>query len=181
MTKNNNSKSLFCFLLLIMVSISGHSQSLSVYSIKVDSIANNKEINFSSFHGKKILIVIATIYDIKYFQWTELKKLQEQYNNKLVVVVWPSIVSNKKMVADFFQRNNFPFVVASNQGTGINSNIQLYEWLGKKSLNGLQDTNLKAGFQKYLVNEDGKLIAVFEPNVKPISKIIGDAIEVPVN
>ena len=164
-----------------MVSISGHSQILSVYSIKVDSIANNKEINFSSFHGKKILIVNATIFDIKYFQWTDLKQLQQQYNNKLVVVVWPSIVYNKKMVADFFQRNNFPFVVASNRGTGINSNIQLYDWLEKKSLNGLQDTYVRIGFQKYLINEDGKLIAVFEPDVRPISKIIGDAIEVLVN
>lgn len=181
MIKSNNNKSLFCFLLLILISISGHTQSLPVYSIKVDSIANNKEMNFSSFQGKKILIVNATMFDIKYFEWTELKKLQQQYNNKLVVAVWPSIVYNNKMVVDIFQRNNFPFVVASNQGTGINSNIQLYDWLEKKSLNGLQDTYVRIGFQKYLLNENRKLIAVFEPKVRPISKIIMDGIEVSVN
>lgn len=46
----------------------------------------------------------------------------------------------------------------------------IYEWLTKKELNGVADTKIEWNFQKFLIDEDGKLIGSLAPNV--ISEIL---------
>ena len=48
----------------------------------------------------------------------------------------------------------------------------LYEWLTKKSENGSLDSKVKWNFQKYLVDEDGNLVAMFNSGTKPMSSEI---------
>lgn len=43
----------------------------------------------------------------------------------------------------------------------------LYQWLTQKQLNGFDDSNVKWNFQKYLINEDGKIEKIIKPLVKP--------------
>jgi len=52
----------------------------------------------------------------------------------------------------------------------------LYQFLTQKSLNGLQDSEVKWNFQKYLINEEGKLTQVFSPVTEPLSDEILKAI-----
>ena len=50
----------------------------------------------------------------------------------------------------------------------------LYQWLTQKAKNGSQDSSVKWNFQKYLVDEQGRLIDFFYSITKPDSpKIIG--------
>ena len=50
----------------------------------------------------------------------------------------------------------------------------LYQFLTTKSKNGLEDNEVKWNFQKYLINEQGKLVRVVSPRVKPMDESIID-------
>ena len=50
----------------------------------------------------------------------------------------------------------------------------LYAWLTQKKLNGVKSSSVKWNFQKYLIDEEGKLIDYYYSITKPMSsKIIG--------
>jgi glutathione peroxidase len=48
----------------------------------------------------------------------------------------------------------------------------LYEFLTTKALNGYSDNSVKWNFQKYLINEEGKLVEVIAPTTKPMDPVI---------
>jgi glutathione peroxidase len=50
----------------------------------------------------------------------------------------------------------------------------LYQWLTRKELNGYKDSSVKWNFQKYLVDEEGKLTGMYPPKTKPLSAEIID-------
>jgi glutathione peroxidase len=52
----------------------------------------------------------------------------------------------------------------------------LYQWLSKKELNGWNDQAPKWNFTKYLVDEKGELVKVFESKIKPTSEEVVAAI-----
>ena len=43
----------------------------------------------------------------------------------------------------------------------------LYTFLTQKSKNGLQDSEVEWNFQKYLIDENGKLVKVISPRTLP--------------
>jgi glutathione peroxidase len=43
----------------------------------------------------------------------------------------------------------------------------LYQWLTSKSQNGVMDSEVKWNFQKYLIDENGKLVDVYYSKVLP--------------
>ncbi len=43
----------------------------------------------------------------------------------------------------------------------------LYKWLTDKNENGLEDSNVSWNFQKYMIDEKGKLVGHFPPQTKP--------------
>ena len=48
----------------------------------------------------------------------------------------------------------------------------LFQWLTKKSENGVMDAEIKWNFTKFLIDPKGKLVAVFPSNVNPMSEDI---------
>jgi glutathione peroxidase len=47
------------------------------------------------------------------------------------------------------------------------SKCEVYEFLTSQSLNGLEDSDVKWNFQKYLIDEEGFLEKVISPRVSP--------------
>jgi len=43
----------------------------------------------------------------------------------------------------------------------------IYQWLTNKSLNGVESSAVLWNFQKYLIDENGKLIKHFSPKTDP--------------
>jgi glutathione peroxidase len=43
----------------------------------------------------------------------------------------------------------------------------LYKWLTSKAENGVMNSKVGWNFQKYLIDENGKLVDMVEPKVKP--------------
>jgi glutathione peroxidase len=46
----------------------------------------------------------------------------------------------------------------------------LYQWLTEKEKNGVMDSEVKWNFQKYLIDENGKLVDVMYSKEKPESE-----------
>ena len=48
----------------------------------------------------------------------------------------------------------------------------IYDWLSSKEKNGWNDTGPKWNFNKYLINEKGKLINHFSSDINPMDSLI---------
>ncbi len=159
----------------------------SIYSFRIDSIAGNNTIDFSSFRGKKILIINTASADTASGQYAQIKQLNSQYKDSLVIIVVPSNSFNTEntntptMLAFYSQQPGSRFPVTKKiivKGPGIH---QLYQWLTQKNKNGVMDSEIRRPFQKYLISKSGRLIGVFSGKVKPFDPPLIQAITTPSN
>jgi glutathione peroxidase len=147
----------------------------SFYDFKMKA-NNGKEIDFSSFKGKKVLIVNVASKCGYTPQYKELEELHQQYKNKLEIIGFPADnflhqePGNDEEIAKFCEINygvTFPlFQKSSVKGEDQNP---LFYWLSHKSENGWNSTPPVWNFTKYLINEKGELINFFSPAVSPLS------------
>ena len=136
-------------------------------------------IDFSTFRGKKILVV-NTASECGYTpQYKDLEALFEQYKDKLVIVGFPANnfggqePGSNEEIKSFCQKNygvSFPMAAKiSVKGDDI---APIYQWLTHKDLNGVLDAEVKWNFNKFLLDEQGRLIGYFESRVNPLSDAI---------
>ena len=149
-----------------------------IYDFSVPGL-DGSDIDFSKFRGKKILIV-NTASNCGYTkQYEDLQKLYEQYRSKLVIVGFPANnfggqePGSNAEIKEFCKKNygvSFPMAEkVSVKGSDIHP---LFKWLTQKSENGVMDADIRWNFTKFLLDENGKLIAVFPSGVKPGSEEI---------
>jgi glutathione peroxidase len=146
--------------------------SINFYTLDFQDTDGNT-VNMSNFQGKKVLIVnIATGSD-KIHQLAGLQQLQQQFNDSLVVVVFPSNsfgheARNNSEIKEFCHSTySSTFLIATKSsvtGQGVNS---VFSWLASKTQNGEVDAITGGDFQKFLVDKDGMLIGVFSPKINP--------------
>jgi glutathione peroxidase len=132
------------------------------------------KIDFSAFKGKKILVV-NTASECGYTpQYKELQALYIAHQEHLVVVGVPANdfggqePGTNAEIGSFCQKNygvTFP-MAAKSVVTGENA-CSLYQWLTKKANNGVLDATITWNFNKFLLNEEGKLIKKMDSKVKP--------------
>lgn len=153
----------------------------SFCDFKLKSI-EGKEIDFSVYKGKKILIV-NTASECGYTpQYNELQELHEKYGNKITVLGFPSNnfggqePGGNTEIANFCQKNfgvTFQLFEKSDV-IGSNQNI-LYQWLTRKEQNGWNDEVPTWNFCKYLISEKGELIKFYSAAVNPMgTEILGE-------
>jgi glutathione peroxidase len=163
-------------LLFVMTSLLGTAQ--SIHSFKVKAI-DGKQIDFASFKGKKILVVNTASKCGYTPQYEQLEKVYEQYKNKLVIVGFPCNQfggqepgSNEEIV-EFCKKNyGVSFPLADKVDVKGTNTAAIYQWLTQKSKNGVLDASISWNFNKFLLDENGKMIAYFPSNVKPDSEEI---------
>ena len=156
--------------------------SSTVYDFSITGI-DGKEINLNTFNGKKIIFVNVASKCGFTSQYEGLQKLYEQNKEKLVIIGLPcnqfmhQEPGTNEEIQIFCTKNygvTFPITEKVNvKGDEIHS---LYSWLTRKELNGVEDSKVKWNFQKYLIDEEGKLVQVFGSKVEPLSQEIIDAI-----
>ncbi|MCF8214834.1 MAG: glutathione peroxidase [Chitinophagaceae bacterium] len=150
----------------------------TIHQFKVPSI-EGQTIDFSKFKGKKVLIVNTASKCGYTPQYAELEQLHKAYGSKLVIVGFPANnfggqePGSNAEINDFCQKNyGVSFVMAekvSVKGTDIHP---LFKWLTSKEENGVMDAEIKWNFTKFLLDEKGKLLAVFPSKVKPMGEEI---------
>lgn len=141
------------------------------------SLNNGSQLSFEDFKGKKVLVV-NTASDCGYTpQYKDLQRLSEEYPDKLVVIGFPANDFKEQEkgtdveIAAFCERNygvTFPLVKKSSVVKGPQQH-PVFRWLTNKELNGWNDQEPGWNFSKYLVSEDGTLMAYFDAGVSPAS------------
>ena len=150
----------------------------SIHSFTVKSI-DGKDIKMSSFKGKKILIVNTASKCGYTPQYESLEKVYEQYKDKLVIIGFPCNQfggqepgSNEEIV-EFCKKNyGVTFPLADKVDVKGTNTAAIYQWLTQKSKNGVLDASISWNFNKFLLDENGKMIAYYTSNVKPDSEAI---------
>jgi glutathione peroxidase len=148
--------------------------SKTIYDFKVTDI-NGETFDFSTLKGKKIMIVNTASKCGLTPQYEQLEEVYKQYKDtNFVIVGFPAnnFMSQEpgsdKDIAEFCVKNygvSFPMMSKiSVKGSDMH---ELYVYLTQKKLNGLEDSDVKWNFQKYLIDESGKLAKVVDPRTLP--------------
>lgn len=150
----------------------------SIYAFKVPSIEGGT-IDFSKFKGKKILVVNTASKCGFTPQYEGLEKLSKEYKDKLVIVGFPANNfgqqepgTNEEIQQFCKARYGVTFPLAGKVDVIGENEHPLFKWLTTKDENGVLNTTIKWNFTKFLLDENGKLLASFESKVTPDSEEI---------
>ena len=147
----------------------------SIHDFKVPALTGGT-IDFAGFRGKKILIVNTASLCGNTPQYEQLETLYRQYADKLVIVGFPANNfmfqepgSNEK-IARFCETNyHVTFPMAAKVSVRGWRKAPIYKWLTEARHNHFADSTVKWNFQKYLIDETGKLTHIFSPKTLPLS------------
>jgi glutathione peroxidase len=154
----------------------------TIYDFHIPA-ANGSIINFSNYQGKKILIVNTALNSKYTYQLQALQQLYNLYKDSLVVIAVPSDSFENEpnddstiagIMASMF---NVSFTVAAKIEVSGPDTDSLYLWLTQKNQNGALDNVIHGDFTKYLINESGQLIGMFQPSVEPLDEELQNAIK----
>ncbi len=176
-------KILFVSLLMMMVLGAG-ARVKTLYSFKVKSL-DGKAFNLSSLKGKKVLVVNTASKCGLTPQYATLQKLYDTYKDRnFVIIGFPANnfggqePGSNSEIKEFCTMNygvTFPMMSKiSVKGDDIHP---LYKWLTSKSLNGVVDAEIQWNFQKFMIDEKGRLVGFAAPKEKPDSEKIISWIE----
>ncbi len=153
----------------------------SIYSFNINTL-NQDTIHFNDYQGKKILLVNIASGSEYASQLNELQALYNLFDNRLVVIAFPSnsfgheALTNDELMQFITDSTSISFPVAElSEVTGSNSN-PIYNWLSQATENGVMNRICSGDYQKILINENGRIIAVFQNEVSPLDPLITDAI-----
>lgn len=168
---------LILLIFLIMISNIGFTQETkSFYSLKALTIDGN-EFDFTALKGKKVLIVNTASKCGNTPQYAKLEELHKQYGgDKFVILGFPANnflsqePGSNEEIQEFCRLNfGVTFQMMSKISVKGKDMHPVYNWLTSKSENGVMDSEVKWNFQKYLIDESGKLLEAFQPKEDPLS------------
>jgi glutathione peroxidase len=151
---------------------------MNIYDFKVTSL-DGGTIDFSAFKGKKILVVNTASECGFTPQYAELQELYKKYQDKLVIVGFPANnfggqePGSNSDIKSFCQKNyGVTFPMAEKVSVKGDDVHPLFKYLTEEAAKLGTTDPIKWNFTKFLINEQGKLVAVYESKVKPMSEDI---------
>jgi glutathione peroxidase len=149
---------------------------MSVYDFKVPAL-DGGTIDLSAYKGKKLLIVNTASKCGFTPQYADLQKLYDTYKDKLVIVGFPANdfggqePGTNSEIKEFCKKNyGVTFPMAAKVDVVGENTCPLFKYLTEQANNlGVQSPVIKWNFTKFLLDENGKLIAVFPSKVTPMS------------
>ena len=146
------------------------------YDFKIDSL-EGKQIDFSQYKGKTLLIVNTASKCGYTPQYEELQKMHELYGNKITILGFPANnfggqePGTNLQIAEFCKANyGVTFQMFEKISVKGADQHPLYAWLKEKT-----GEEPSWNFCKYLVKPDGT-VKFFKSSVKPMDKEILDNI-----
>ncbi len=158
--------------------------STSFYDLSVLALNETDTLKMADFKGKKVLLVNVASKCGYTPQYTDLQKLHEQYGDKVQIIGLPcnqflgQEPGGKEDIAQFCSVNyGVTFPLSSKIKVKGGDQDPIYQWLTKKELNGKDDYKVGWNFNKFLIDENGNLVAHYESGVKPLDAELVAAIE----
>lgn len=146
----------------------------SIHKFKVEGL-DGSMIDFAQYKGKKILVVNTASKCGYTPQYEFLQKLYSTNSDKLVIVGFPANnfgqqePGNNVEIKEFCTKNyGVTFPMAAKVSVKGDDIAPIYKWLTSKELNGVMDAEIKWNFTKFLLDENGVLIAKFDSKVNPL-------------
>ena len=148
---------------------------VSFHQLKVQQ-NDGKQLDFSEFKGKKVLLV-NTASNCGYTgQFEELQQLHEMLQDKIAIVGFPANdfkeqeKGSDKQISEFCKLNygvTFPLSKKSSVVKGEKQH-PIYQWLTDPKQNGWNKHQPDWNFSKYLIDEEGVLTNYYGPAVSPL-------------
>jgi glutathione peroxidase len=166
---------------LTFIAMAFTSSTKNLHSFTAKTI-EGKPFDFASLKGKKVLIV-NTASECGYTpQYKDLQSLYEKYSNRNFIIIGfpcndfggqePGTGSEIKS----FCKKNYGVTFQMMEKVSIASS-PVYNWLTKKTENGVLDAVVKWNFNKFLIDEKGNLVKYLPSSVKPMDSEITNWIE----
>lgn len=170
-----------CFIFILSVCFSLLVNSQTIYEFKVEDI-DGKTFDLASLKGKKVMIVNTASKCGLTPQFEALEKLYQEYKSTgFTIVGFPTNdffkqdPGTNEEIKSFCTKNyGVTFPMMAKIVVRGDEKHPLYKFLTEKSKNGLEDNEVKWNFQKYLINEEGKLVKIIGPRVSPSDDEIKD-------
>jgi len=154
----------------------------SIYSLSFTDFQGNR-IPFSSFQGKKILLVNVASGSPQVGQLAELETLYQQNKDSVIIIAFPCNDFGHEADTDSairqiaFTQYNIHFILASRIAVRGNVRDGVYQWLTDRTLNGVATNEVGADFYKFLIDNSGHWMGVFSERVDPMSQTMKNAIK----
>lgn len=164
----------FMFTLILAVTLSGS----SIYDFKVAGL-DGTDIDFSKYKGQKIMIVNTASNCGNTAQYKDLEALYEKYKGKLVIIGFPANnfggqePGTSTEIKEFCTKNyGVTFPMADKISVKGDDVAPIYKYLSEQAAaKGFADP-VKWNFGKFLLDENGTLVATFSPKTQPMSEDI---------
>ena len=177
-------KKIFFAGLLMMFVVGAMAQNKTLYDFKATTL-DGQPFDLSSLKGKKVLVVNTASKCGFTPQYASLQKLYDTYKDRnFVIIGFPANnfasqePGTNSEIKEFCTKNygvTFPMMSKiSVKGADIDP---LYKWLTQKSQNGVTDADVQWNFQKFMIDEQGKLVGFVPPKELPNSPAITNWIE----
>ena len=151
----------------------------TLHDFTVKDIDGN-DFSLASLKGKKVLVVNVASKCGLTPQYEQLQELYEKYRHlNFVVIGFPA---NNFMgqepgtsleIKEFCTANyGVTFPMMEKISVKGKDQAPLYQWLTNKSENGVIDQQVTWNFQKFMVDEEGRLVDVVMPKESPMSEKI---------
>tara|TARA_B110000495_G_C23042914_1_gene627155 strand:- start:5764 stop:6384 length:621 start_codon:yes stop_codon:yes gene_type:complete len=138
---------------------------------------NGVSYDLSQHKGKKVMVVNTASKCGLTPQYDALETLYKKYGgDNFVIIAFPSNDfmgqepgSDEEILAFCKKNYGVTFPVMSKVKVKGKNKCEVYRFLTEMSLNGLEDSDVKWNFQKYLIDENGFLDQVISPRTAPDS------------
>lgn len=151
----------------------------SIYQLSIEKLGSDEIIDLEQFRGKKVLFVNVASKCGYTPQYKGLQELYEEYGEEVEIIGLPcnqfksQEPGSAEEIADFCETNfGITFLLTSKIDVKGENQHPIYQWLTQRSKNGKMDSEVKWNFNKYLIDEEGRLIVHFGSGVRPMSNKI---------
>lgn len=154
-------------------------QSKSFYDLSAETISG-EALDFSIFEGKKVLVVNTASKCGFTSQYEDLEALFKEFGgDKFTIIGFPAnnFMSQEpgtnEEIAEFCQVNyGVTFQMMSKISVKGKDQHAVYQWLTQADQNGVEDSKVSWNFQKYMIDENGRLVGHVSPKTSPKSEEI---------
>lgn len=151
----------------------------SFYELSATDIAGNP-VSMDRYKGHKVLVVNTASRCGHTPQYAKLEELYQRFAASGLAIIgfpsndflWQEPGSNTEIAAFCTKEYGVTFPMMGKVEVKGKDMHPVYRWLTSKELNGVSDNVVKWNFQKYLIDEQGHLIATFAPGTDPLSEEI---------
>lgn len=151
----------------------------SLHDFKAYDI-DGKLIDLSRFKGKKVMVVNVASRCGLTPQYEQLQQLYEKYREKgFEIIAFPANnfmgqePGTESEIKQFCTTNyGVTFTMMSKISVKGKDMHPIYQWLTSKEKNGKMDSSVSWNFQKYLIDENGRLVDMLPPRTSPFDERI---------